>query len=50
MIPIRRGGCKRCKGNEEAAKVREANRQFLDDSIYDNIGKAGQPQAAGAEN
>ena len=36
--------------DEEAAKLREANRQFLDDAIYDTGAKAGQPQAAGAEN
>jgi peroxiredoxin/predicted 2-oxoglutarate/Fe(II)-dependent dioxygenase YbiX len=36
--------------DEAAEKVREANKQFLDDEIYGNGGKAGQPQAAGAEN
>jgi peroxiredoxin/predicted 2-oxoglutarate/Fe(II)-dependent dioxygenase YbiX len=36
--------------DEAAEKVREANKEFLDDAIYDNGGKAGQPRAADAEN
>jgi hypothetical protein len=36
--------------DEEAAKLREANRQFLDDAIYDTGAKAGQPQATDVEN